>query len=371
MWSWLLTGLALISMLVITGRALKSRAWKYQLEQTGPTRQEGPLLSVIIPARNEDHCIAETIDSLVEQTYKNLEIIVVDDQSTDQTADIVRKNQDTRVTLIEGKPAPSEEWTGKCWAAVQGVRHATGSWFLFLDADMRLKPWLISRVVGEGLQPRELFSLLPGASFEGFWNRLILPLHGFLIFLGFPLDDVNNPDSDTALAAGGFILIHQALYEECGGHEAIRTSIAEDLQLAKQAKQFGASIRLLSTEGLDSTHYDGLRDLAKGITKHLLACPWPPGIVIPAVQFSFLTIFILPMAFPGFYQLAGAWIPWAIAVGIYHIIYAGIQRKLKHSPGYGFLAILAIVGYSLIGWYAVLQLWRHGGPRWKGRRIPS
>lgn len=360
----------LLTVLVLV-RALQTRSWKYRLEKDGTQMVDGPLISVIIPARNEQDSLPKTIDSVLNQGYENLEILVIDDRSTDNTASIVQGYEDDRVELIKGNTAPDSSWTGKCWAVHQGVQQAQGNWYLFLDADMELKPWLLSRVMGENIKKDELFSLLPGASCKGFWNRVVLPLHGFMIMLGFPLHAVNNPDSSVVLAAGGFILIHQQCYQSCGGHEAIRDSIAEDLALARQVKSTGGSIRLLSSSGLNSEHYRDLSDLFDGITKHLLASPWPPGLLIPSVLSLLFTCFVLPPFLPEFWTTTVLWAPWAGSILFIHLLYAGIQRELHHPPLYAMLAIPGMILYGFIGGYALFQLWRFGGPNWKGRRIQT
>jgi chlorobactene glucosyltransferase len=197
-----------------------------------------PLVSIIVPARNEEANIAECLDSLVAQSYPRREVIVVDDRSEDGTADVVRGHQARfgEVRLVQVSQLPPG-WTGKTHALAQATREARGEWFLFVDADIRLDPdnlaSTLTYVREHGL---EFLSLLPRADCRSFWEGVLQPLLGIMLMLRFPLSAVNDPSQSCAFANGQYILIRRSTYEALGGHTAVSGELLEDIALAQRAK---------------------------------------------------------------------------------------------------------------------------------------
>lgn len=364
----------LILLAGVVYRIAQSRTWAFQLGPDGPRDAGDQRVSIIIPARNEAETIPDCLPTILNQTYENIEVIVVDDRSTDRTREILSEFDDERLTVVEGEPAPDESWTGKCWAVHQGLQQATGDWLLFTDADMTFEPWLLERVMADHDGRRDrLYSLIPNTRCEYWWNKLLLPLHGFIIFLGFPVGLVNDPESRTAIAVGGFMLMHRELHESVGGHKSVRGEIAEDLAMGKRVKETGGRITLKSTVGLNSRYYGSPRELIDGISKHVLASPVDPRMAIPlgqAVLYFFLFVPVFSVLLPNLYGTPG-WYLSAVLVGFVHFLYAGIQNELEHHPLWGTLIIPALAIYSVVGWYSLYLRVRYGGPTWKGRRVTS
>ncbi len=162
---WILVLLLILSRYIVHGPRLRD----YE------PRTSGPLVSVIIPARNEARNIERCVRSVLATTYTSIEVVVVDDRSTDGTAGIVAQVAETRVRLVRGVEPPAG-WFGKQWAIVQGYKVAKGELLLFADADTKHEPELIPRAV-RGLQDErvDLFTVLPRQEMLTFWERLIQP----------------------------------------------------------------------------------------------------------------------------------------------------------------------------------------------------
>jgi chlorobactene glucosyltransferase len=137
---------------------------------------DGPLVTVIIPARNEATRIGACLEGLAQQSYRRFEVIVVDDDSHDGTADVVRTYTAClpSLTVLSSKTLP-HDWAGKCWACWQGANHARGAWLLFLDADVVPRPGLIAALVERARAGRDMITLVPLIHLTSFAERLVLP----------------------------------------------------------------------------------------------------------------------------------------------------------------------------------------------------
>jgi hypothetical protein len=212
----------------------------------------GPLVSVIVPARNESVTIATVVGSIVATTYRPFELLVVDDRSTDDTAAIVERfTADTRLRLIRGEELP-EGWFGKPWACFQGYREARGEILLFTDADTRHEPELLGRAVGALLAERAgLVTVAPVQRCLTFWERIVMPQIWFLLALRYSPSSVNRARrARDVIANGQFILTTRKAYESAGTHEAVRQEVAEDLALAQSYLQKGLKLHFAFAERL-------------------------------------------------------------------------------------------------------------------------
>lgn len=226
-----------------------------------------PLVSAILPARDEEHNIGRCLDSLSAQDYPNLEIIVVNDRSTDRTGQIAQeaaaRDSRIRVLTIERLPAG---WTGKTHALQQAAEQARGDWFWFIDADTEHAPESLSILMEYArAEDASLVSLLPDLRCESFWEQVAQPLAGVTLMQSFPLHVVNNDRSRVAFANGQYILIERPAYLASGGHEAVRDRFVEDIALAHEVKKLGLRIRVTLANGLVSCRmYSSLAQLVRG-----------------------------------------------------------------------------------------------------------
>lgn len=232
----------------------------------------GPLVSVVIPARNEAATIATVVGSILDTSYHPIELLVVDDRSTDDTAAIVEKlSADPRLRLIRGEDLP-DGWYGKPWACFQGYRQARGEILLFTDADTRHQPELLSRAVGALLTERAgLVTVSPVQRCVTFWERIVMPQIWFLLSLRYTPDSVNRARRPRDVIANGqFILTTREAYEAAGTHAAVRHEVAEDLALAQTYLQKGLKLHFAFAERLMETRmYHGLSHLIEGWSKNI------------------------------------------------------------------------------------------------------
>ncbi|MBL8195818.1 MAG: glycosyltransferase [Blastocatellia bacterium] len=233
------------------------------------------LVSVLIPARNEANNITDCLISLQNQTYSNLEILVLDDESTDDTSKQVAKlaETDKRIKLITGQKLP-KGWVGKSWACHQLSDVANGDWLLFTDADTRYTPTAISAsVVFATKEKADLLSLLPKQLAPTTSTQIMMPLLYFIFYTLFPGFFLSRTKTESISAAiGQFLLFNRSAYQAINGHKSVASSIVEDLDLAKAVKK--ANKKLVVADGtllLSCQMYQTLSELWKGFTKNFFA----------------------------------------------------------------------------------------------------
>jgi chlorobactene glucosyltransferase len=231
----------------------------------------GPMVSIIVPARNESTNILQLLESLLGTEYEPFELIVVDDRSTDDTAALVRRVNDPRLRLLSGEALP-DGWYGKPWACYQGYQQATGELLLFTDADTRHQPGLLSRAVGEMERvDAALVTVSPRQLCLTFWERVIMPQIWFLLSLRYHPDTVSRARRPRDVIANGqFILTTRLGYESAGTHAAVHDEVAEDLALAQVYVRKGLKLHFAFAERLMETRmYRGLSHLIEGWSKNI------------------------------------------------------------------------------------------------------
>ena len=230
-------GLVLFALnLILNLRAIKSP------RSDSKVPQPAPFVSVLIPARNEEENIRTCLESLQKQDYPNLEILVLDDNSTDATAEIVSQlaASDSRVRLMPGEGLP-EGWAGKPFACYQLAQEAAGSWLLFVDADTTHAPHMLRTLLASALEhnasllsgfPRQLANSLP--------QKITIPLMYFIIMSWIPLWWLQHSKKpEPLLAIGQFLLFYKEEYWRIGGHKAVRSRIIEDVWLGVEMTRHG------------------------------------------------------------------------------------------------------------------------------------
>ena len=252
---------------------------QYQLDivvEPATAFSEAPLISVCVPARNEERNIRRCVEALLAQTYPNLEVIVLDDRSTDSTPaaleDLVKVVNRGKVPLkvVNGSDLPSG-WAGKPHALTQAAAVAHGEWLCFVDADTFVTPDALVAVYTKALETKaDLFTIMTRQIMLTFWERAVLPLVMLALSVGFSPRKVNDPNRKDAIANGQFIFIKRAVYEAIGGHKSIMGSIVEDKDMAVLVK--GKGYRLVVADGREvaSTRmYTSLAEMWEGWTKNI------------------------------------------------------------------------------------------------------
>ncbi len=227
---------------------------------------EEELVSIVVPAHNEERVIATCIDALMEQDWRLLEIIVVADRCTDATEAIVseRVAADDRVKLISNRECPPS-WAGKCHAARIGAEHATGAWIAFIDADTKAASGLIGAAVTEASRrDTALLSLLTDLTSHSWFERSTQPVAMMALLSLFPPDSVNRDDRKRTFANGQFMLFAREWYDKLGGHSIVKEALLEDIAFAGKMTKAGGRVNILRSDGLLScsmygSHQDFLR----------------------------------------------------------------------------------------------------------------
>jgi len=240
-----------------------------------PIGAKPPLVSILIPARNEEHRLGPCLDSLLAQSYPNLEWIVIDDHSTDATADLVRSRMTTEPRLHVTASAPLPKgWTGKAWACWQLSQKAQGEFLLFTDADTQHEPNSINDAVAL-LQKRKggLLSLWPRQIAKTWSEILILPFVHVLILFYLPHWMPQRIRSRSlGVANGQFMLFSRKGYDAIGGHEKVQSHLVEDVALGRAIKVSGH--RLINADGsrhVSCRMYENFAEVWEGFTKNLRA----------------------------------------------------------------------------------------------------
>ena len=344
-----------------------------------PALPAGPAVSLIIPARNESRTIATVLASVRASTYRRLEIIVVDDRSTDDTADRVTAiaADDPRLRLVRGEPLP-DGWFGKPWACVQGARAATGEILVFTDADTRHAPDLLAHAVaGLMAEHADLLTIAPRQRCDGFWERVVMPQVWLLLGIRYHPDAVNRARrARDVIANGQFIMVRRASYERVGTHAAVRGEVAEDLALAQAFFRAGLRSWFAFAESLMETRmYESLPHLVEGWSKNVYLggrrsfpdepvrralVPVALGLAVlfwlapPAVLVAAL-VGVLPSLMPAA----------ALAVGLSAVFWMLMSYGMRVPAAYGLLYPL---GAAVLLYIVLRSTWR-GARRveWRGR----
>jgi chlorobactene glucosyltransferase len=239
--------------------------------------KSGPLVSVILPARNEERNIRRCVTSLLEQDYANFEVIVVDDGSTDATPHILEEiaqshPRGNRLFVLRLRDSLPPGWAGKPHAIYRGTQEAHGDWLLLTDADTWHEPTALNYALHKALDEQiDLLSLGSRQELPGFWERVVMPMAYLGILMQYPPRQVNDPRSPVALANGQFILIRRAVYDALGGYArpGLRDTLLDDRDLAQVVKRQG--YRLHMFDGRDLVHvrmYRNLRETWRGWRKN-------------------------------------------------------------------------------------------------------
>ncbi len=227
-----------------------------------------PLVSIILPVRNQASTTRACLDSLLAQDYPRQEVLVVEGGSSDGTREVLEEYRD-RIHLIEEPPLP-KGWVGKNWACKQGAERARGDVLLFTDGDTVHGPGLLRKTVAYLLQEDlDLLTLYPHLLVESFWERTVLPFMIFLIGLSHRGAWVNRPDKRWAVANGQYLLFPRASYEAIGGHESVRERVDEDYRFALRVKESGLRLCMADSRRLLQVRmYDSLGAIWQGFTKN-------------------------------------------------------------------------------------------------------
>lgn len=343
---------------------------------------ELPLISFLIPARNEERNIERCVRGALAQDYPNCEVIVLDDGSVDRTGAILAGlSADRRLRVLRGRPLPAG-WVGKSYACQQLSDAARGEWLLFLDADGVPEVGLATALLAHAQrQQLDLVTLFPFLELGSFWERLVLPPFLALLTAFFPYERAARPDArpQDVLANGQCIFVRRAAYESVDGHMAVRNEVLEDVRLAQSIR--AANYKVGGAEAmayLSVRMYTNGREVVEGLTKNAAAGVRAVGgrsglVVLRLVLMTFGPPWLIGSGI-NWLALGGGVAAWSVlGLGIMTLMtsiafWGVIYRRLYRQPaGYALLWPLGLLSYLLI---ALRSFWlvRSGrGVMWKGR----
>lgn len=297
-----------------------------------------PSVSILIPMRDEASVIAQTIRSLLAQDYPNFEILLLDDHSTDGSADIARQaaNNDPRLRIIDGAALPLG-WLGKTWACHQLGQQATGDYLLFSDADVRWQPGALSALLAEARRTRaDLLTAWPTQQTVTWGERLVVPLMGFTILAYLPVLAVHHiPWPVFAAAMGQCLLFRRPAYQQIGGHAAIRARIVDDMAFAYAIKLNHLRLRAVDANGLIVTRmYHNWQQVRNGFAKNILAGHGNSLAFLFFSTFFHIWLFIIPwvLLFTGGLPLSAFPLPSSALISVFPFYPSALPSPLSVFP---------------------------------------
>ena len=335
-----------------------------------------PLISVLVPARNEAANIATCLDSLRRQVYPNFEILVLDDNSSDDTAAIVERiaAADPRVRLLRGKPLP-QGWAGKTFACHQLATEARGDWLLFTDADTVHAPLMLRSALSHALKNNlSLISGWPLQLCTSRSQRIVVPIFIFILLSWLPLWWLQRSSQPrAALTIGQFLFFSTRDYGEIGGHAAVKSRILEDIWLGFNLVRHGKRQQALDLSSLVSTRmYQRTGDMWEGFTKWVYSItrlwPWGLGLLMVAGFCFFVAPFLWLL---WHFMPAQAAFDWPllilVQIAIIMLMRSMVDQRFHHSGLYSITHPVGISFMLLSCIYAAIRHMTGAGVCWKGR----
>jgi chlorobactene glucosyltransferase len=349
-----------------------------------PPPAGSPLISVCVPARNEEQNIRKCVEALLAQDYPNIEVIVLDDRSIDNTLAELNEilSHDSRLLPIRGAELPSG-WAGKPHALHQASASAHGEWLCFVDADTFLKPNALSACYAKAIETQaDLFTTMNQQILGTFWEKAVMPLVMTALSVGFSPRKVNDPNKRDAIANGQFIMIKRSIYDAIGGHEKVKDQIVEDKAISELVKWNGYHLVVADgTQVLSTRMYTSLPTMWEGWTKNIyLGLRDQPAMLwlgVFGASLALIAALFLPiwpvLGFLGYLKngnwqalaiISEALIIWAVLL----YLRAMVAKKMNISMWY---ALITPLGAGVFAAMMLASAWKvisGQGVTWRGRK---
>ena len=360
-----------------------------------PPPSSAPLISVCVPARNEERNIRTCVESILGQDYPNFEVIVLDDRSTDGTLKILQdllmeldslpsnqKEGAPSIHILHGADLP-RGWAGKPHALSQASAAANGDWLCFVDADTFLSPNTLSACYTKATGTRaDMFTIMTFQILGSFWEKVVMPIVMTALSVGFSPRKVNDPDSKDAIANGQFILIRCLVYDAIGGHESVKDQIVEDKAIAEQVKWNGYRLVVANGYAVARTRmYTSLSEMWEGWTKNIyLGLRDRSALMLLGVVGAFLALFaavilpLWPVLGVFWYLQGGGWLALTVvfeAIVLWTLVIymrARVALGMGISPWYAFTLPLGAAVFAAMMITSTWKVLSGKGVLWKGRR---
>jgi len=342
-----------------------------------------PLISVCIPARNEERNIRSCVEAMLAQEYPNFEVIVLDDRSTDATPSILADiaSRDPRLRPISGSDLP-EGWAGKPHALHQASAIARGEWLCFVDADTFVTREALSSCYVKAIETNaHMFTIMTFQIMGTFWEKVVMPLIMTALSVGFSPRKVNDPKRKDAIANGQFIMIPRSVYDAIGGHESVKDQIVEDKAIAEQVKWNGYHLIVANGYAVARTRmYTSLPEMWEGWTKNIyLGLRDQPSLLVLGAFGAFVLLIaclflpIWPLLGLFWYLQGGGWMALAVItksliLWVYLIyVRARVAKAMDISPWYALGTPLGAAVFAAMMLTSTWKVLSGKGVTWKGR----
>lgn len=364
--------------------AVRFRNSRSLADESAAPPDDAPLVSVVIPARNEARNIERCLRSVLTATYPNLEVIVVNDHSSDATGEIASRiaTEDNRVKVIENEALP-EGWFGKQWACQTGARASSGETILFTDADTRHESDLITRSVNMMRQRKaDLFSVAGKQELGTFWEILVQPqVFGMLIVRYGGTESVSRSRFvSSKIANGQCLFVRRDVYDELGGHSLVKSHVADDMMMAQRFFARGKNVVVAEgMEQLSTRMYTSLGELVRGWGKNVYAGgidslpggrllrPLYPFLLLSAPLSGLVPALILVAAL--FVSVPQPLALWALITQSFLLVWwIFVYWRIRRSPAY---ALLSPIGAAVVFYIFLRAVLRGRRVIWKDREYVS
>jgi cellulose synthase/poly-beta-1,6-N-acetylglucosamine synthase-like glycosyltransferase len=332
-----------------------------------------PRVSIVVPARNEEETVEQSLGQLLALDYDNYEVMVVNDRSTDRTGEIIDRvaaspQAHSLLKVIHVGELPSG-WLGKTHAMWTAGQQASGDWLLFTDADVLFKPGILRRALAYAeAEAADHVVVLPRMIMKHPGERMMIAFFQTLFTFGHRPWKVADPNTKDHMGVGAFNLVRRSAYDGVGTYRALRMEVLDDMKLGKVIKNAGFAQRNVFAEDLISIHWaKGLLGVVDNLTKNffaILSFQW-----WRALASAFTLLFLNLGPFLGIW-LAHGWerLPYAFALVSMLLIYVGMA-KLSPIPAYYFF--LHPISTVLFGYTVLRSMFltlRHDGITWRGTK---
>ncbi len=332
-----------------------------------------PRLSLIVPACNEERSVETAVRSMLNQDYPNLEIVLVNDRSTDQTGQIMARlaNESSIVSVVQIDQLPGG-WLGKNHAMWVGAKHATGDWLLFADADIHFDPSTFRRAMAAAVgRDLDHLTMTPDMSVRGFWLESWVAFFVMCFAIYKTPHRANLPNSKVGVGVGAFNLVRRSAYEAIGTHQAISLRPDDDLRLGQRLKLMGKRQMIMTGSGLMRVQwYSSLWEAIRGLEKNTFAGLNYSLFQVTLAVMGLAVLMIWPFLAIFWANGAAFWLHLAV-VSIQLGIYAGVHttigtRVFPTTFTFPLAAVLFIFTIVRSTWLTIA----HGGITWRGTFYP-
>ena len=333
-----------------------------------------PLVSVCVPARDEERDIEACLASLLNQNYPNFEVIVVDDNSTDNTPIIIEslRGRYSNLISIYGEKLPPD-WYGKPFALHQAQLKAQGELLLFTDADPVFQPWALTTAVRLMQKHQaDMVSLMPGPEFGSFWERAVQPVIFASIAALTRFGKVNDPESGAAMGIGAFMLLRREVYDRVGGHETLKQTILEDIGMARLVKRSGFKIMIADGKKSYSIRmYHSFREIWIGWRKNVFLAMKKSIFKTFYIILCLLGFVVTPWLMVGIHLWVGSALIWQgmawTGLGMVLITEWIVCHEVNLEKRYAFLFPLGALIMAAIMINSMIYVLFRGKTEWRGR----